>query len=121
MRFGWWALLGFLTLGIVLEALHALKLGWYLNLANQTRRFMWTLAHAHGTLLALINIAFGAAATAMPGLTQRLNKFASPFLLASSLLLPLGFLLGGVYIMEGDPGLGILLVPPGALLLLEYR
>ena len=36
----------------------------------------------------------------------------------ASLLLPGGFFLGGVVIYAGDPGLGILLVPVGALLLL---
>ena len=34
------------------------------------------------------------------------------------ILLPLGFLLGGVTLHDGDPGLGVLLVPPGGLLLL---
>jgi hypothetical protein len=33
--------------------------------------------------------------------------------------MPLGFLLGGVDIKGGDPGLGILFVPIGALLLLS--
>ena len=33
-------------------------------------------------------------------------------------LLPLGFLLGGIYTYGGDPGDGILLVPVGAVLLL---
>ncbi|MFQ5556715.1 MAG: hypothetical protein ACE5GB_04305, partial [Acidimicrobiales bacterium] len=59
-RFGWWSLLLFLTLGIALETLHGLKIGWYLNVSNQTRRLLWTLSHAHGTLLALVHIAFAA-------------------------------------------------------------
>jgi len=42
----------------------------------------------------------------------------STSLLAASLLLPVGFFLGGVTYYEGDPGLGILLVPPGAVLLI---
>jgi hypothetical protein len=33
-------------------------------------------------------------------------------------LLPLGFMLGGVWTFGGDPGLGVLLVPPGGVLLL---
>ena len=48
LRFGWWSLLCFLTLGIVLESLHGFKVGWYLDAAHSTRRLMWTLAHAHG-------------------------------------------------------------------------
>src|SRR4029078_9171068 len=60
LRFGWWALLVYLCMGIVLEALRAFKVWWYLDVANETRRLMWTLGHAHGTLLALINLAFAA-------------------------------------------------------------
>ena len=60
MRWGWWSLAVFLTLGLVLEALHGFKLGFYLDVHNQTRRHMWTLAHAHGTLLGLVHIAFAA-------------------------------------------------------------
>jgi hypothetical protein len=30
---------------------------------------------------------------------------------------PLGFFLGGVFIHGGDPGIGVILVPPGGLLL----
>ena len=57
--FGWWALLIFLALGIVLEMLHGFKVGWYLNVENESRRLMWNLAHSHGTLLAFVNLAFG--------------------------------------------------------------
>jgi hypothetical protein len=38
-------------------------------------------------------------------------------LVGSLILLPMGFLLGGIFVHGGDPGLGVLLVPPGALLL----
>ena len=33
------------------------------------------------------------------------------------MLLPTGFFLGGIFIYGGDPGLGVLLVPIGGLLL----
>ena len=55
LRFGWWTLLLFLSLGLVLEALHAFKASGYLSVAHETRRLMWTLAHAHGTLLGIID------------------------------------------------------------------
>src|SRR4030095_671769 len=58
LQFGWWSLLIFLTLGLTLEALHGFKESIYLNVSNEMRRLMWTLAHAHGTLLALVHIAF---------------------------------------------------------------
>ena len=59
LRFGWWSLLVFLTLGFTLELLHGFKVGMYLDASNETRRLMWTLAHAHGSLLGLIHVLFG--------------------------------------------------------------
>jgi len=115
--FGWWALLAYLTLGLALEALHGLKLGWYLDVGHEMRRLMFTLAHAHGTLLALVNIAAGLTARAVKGFT--LAAAASRSLIGAALLLPAGFFLGGVVIHDGDPGIGIFLVPVGALLLLH--
>ncbi|MHB8520089.1 MAG: hypothetical protein ACYDH9_04970 [Limisphaerales bacterium] len=117
LRFGWWSLLLFLTLGIALETLHGFKVGAYLNVSNETRRLMWTLAHAHGTLLALVNVAFGVTLPLLPTWAPQSRGVASACLLGASVLLPAGFFLGGVDIHAGDPGLGILLVPPGALLL----
>lgn len=117
LRFGWWSLLCFLTLGIVLESLHGFKVGWYLDVANETRRFMWTLAHAHGVLLSLVNLAFAVSLPHLAADTVRLAGLASPCLMGATFFLPGGFLLGGVVIHAGDPGLGILLVPAGALFL----
>lgn len=118
LRIGWWSLLVFLSLGIVLEALHGLKADYYLNLAHETRRLMWRLAHAHGALLALVHLAF--AATMALG-SQRSagagwTRFASLGFTGATVLLPGGFFLGGVVLHGGDPGRGILLVPFGALL-----
>ena len=117
LRFGWWSLLVFLTLGIALEAMHGFKVGWYLNVSTQTRRLLFTLAHAHGTALALVHIAFALTVANLPGWGGITRKLASACLMAASLLLPGGFFLGGLIIYDGDPGLGILLVPLGALLL----
>lgn len=118
LRFGWWALLCFLTLGIVLEGMHGFKVGWYLNVENETRRLMWTLAHAHGTLLAMVNLAFGLSLTVLPLKRPRTLVAASRCLLGASVLLPAGFFVAGIYSVAGDPGLGIVLVPLGALLLI---
>ncbi len=117
LRLGWWCLLLFLTLGAVLETLHGFKLGYYLDVSNTTRRHMWTLAHAHGTLLALLHIAFAASVTLLARPHPRMLGWASGCLTASTALLPGGFFLGGLYIYSGDPGLGIALVPAGGLLL----
>ena len=117
LRLGWWCLLLFLTLGLLLDALHGFKLGYYLDVSNATRRHMWTLAHAHGTLLALLHIAFAVSVRLLGRPHPRMLRWASGCLTASTGLLPGGFFLGGLYIYSGDPGLGIILVPAGALLL----
>lgn len=116
-RVGWAFVLVFLSMGLFLESMHGFKIGWYNDVSNATRREMFTLAHAHGTLLGLIHIAFAATLAALPGVAER-SKTASRLLLAGGILLPLGFLFGGFYIYGGDPGLGILLVPPGGLALM---
>lgn len=116
LQFGWWALAVFTTLGLVLEAAHGLKAGWYLDVTNETRRLMFTLGHAHGTLLGLVNIAF---AVTLPHtqLTATAKSRASFALRAATVLMPLGFVAGGIVFYAGDPGLGIILVPPAAVVL----
>src|SRR5437868_15274796 len=76
------------------------------------RRLMFTLAHAHGTALALVNI--------VAGLTARnverfeLRPAVSFCLICAGLLFPLGFFLGGVLSYCGYPRLGIMLAPTAA-------
>jgi hypothetical protein len=118
LRLGWWSLLFFLSLGILLEAFNGFKVQWYMAVANQTRRELWTLSHAHGTLLSLVNIAFGLTLRSGSALTSGSRTLASRCLLGATILLPAGFFLGGFVFYAGDPGLFILLVPIGALLLL---
>jgi hypothetical protein len=117
LRVGWWSLLVFLSLGIALETLHGFKIGWYLDTTNTTRRLLWTLAHAHGVLLALVNIALALTLRLRLGESRIWPKAASAFLLAATLTLPGGFFLGGFFTYGGDPGLGVMLVPIGAALL----
>jgi hypothetical protein len=115
LRTGWWALLVYLLLGLVLEALHGFKVAAYLDVGNDTRRLMWRLAHAHGTLLALVNIAYGLTARSVESVSGA--KLASPCLLAALLLIPLGFFAGGIAVHGGDPGLAVLAAPAGAVAL----
>lgn len=116
-RIGWWWLLFFLTLGSAIELLYFLKVDWYVDAANETRRLMWRLAHAHGTLLGLVHLGFGLTLAVVAPRRKKLTRLASRCLLGAGILLPGGFFLGGVVVYGGDPGLGILLVPVGALLL----
>ncbi|MCY1060668.1 hypothetical protein [Nannocystis sp. SCPEA4] len=118
LRRGWLCLLVFLAAGLALESLHGLKVGAYLDLDQAVRRHMWTLAHAHGALLGLVHLGLAATARAHPSLTTCSHgHVASTSLDLASLLLPLGFFLGGLWHYAGDPGLGVLLVPVGGALL----
>jgi hypothetical protein len=117
LRFGWWSLLFFATFGLVLEALHGFKVRTYLDVSNDTRRLMWTLAHAHGTLLALVHVIFALTWRSAPASVPS-ARLVSASLVAASVLLPGGFFLGGLVFYGGDPGLGTVLVPIGAVLLL---
>lgn len=114
LRAGWWGLFVFLALGGAIEALHAIKQPELLDAGRETTRLLVRLAHAHGTLISLVNIAFALTARACPAVATR---GASLSLLAAMVLLPLGFLLGGLTAHGGDPGLPVILVPPGAVAL----
>ena len=117
LRFGWWGLLVFLVMGTGLEALHALKLGFYVDVDSDTRRMLWTLAHAHGALVALIHLGFAATLSLVPGWSGPSRDRASMGLTVALVLIPGGFFLGGAFIYDGDPGPGIFLLPIGALAL----
>ena len=116
-RWGWTLLLVFLTLGFLLEALHGFKAGFYLDASSETRRLMWTLAHAHGTLLSLVHLAFAAYLNTGVDWQRGRLKLASRSLMGGSIILPVSFFLSGLYTYDGDPGLFIYLAPFGALLL----
>ncbi len=118
IRLGLWWVLIFAAAGLVLESLHGLKLGLYLDVANSTRRHMWTLAHAHGTLLGLCHLAFAAIVPHLQELEPSTLRRASVLLTTAGVCLPAGFFLGGLWFYAGDPGLGIVLVPIGAFALI---
>jgi len=117
LRFGWWSLLVFLSLGVLLEAFHGFKISYYLDVSNAARRLAFRLGHAHGTLLSLVHVAFALTLASRFAPAARLAERASPLLGGATLLLPGGFLLGGLFLHGGDPGVGVFLVPVGALAL----
>jgi hypothetical protein len=104
LRFGWWTLLIFATLGLGLETLQGFTIGAYLDVSNETRRLMWRLAHAHGTLLAVVHILFGLMLRSSIGFRASEERVVSNALIAASILLPGGFFLGGFGFHGGDPG-----------------
>ncbi len=105
-------------LGLALELFHGFKVRMYLDVSNETRRLMWTLAHAHGSLLGLVHVVLGLSLHSIPELGTRTLGILSSSLIGASILLPGGFFLGGITVYSGDPGLGILVVPVGAALLM---
>lgn len=115
MVWGWILLSICLPLGLTLEALHAWKVPAYLG--SETRRELWTLAHAHGNLLGLLCLAFAALGERAVA-DRAVRASVSRWLVLGSTAMPAGFFLGGLLNHEGDPSLGILLVPAGALALL---
>ena len=113
MLVGWLGLAVFASLGLALELLHGLKIDFYLDVRNETRRLMWTLAHTHGTLFSFAHIAVALTIRAIVVTDTRSLRLASSALFAAIALMPVGFFLGGIGIHGGDPGLGILLAPLG--------
>jgi len=116
--FGWTMLVVFGVIGIGLEALHGFKIGWYLDVGNETRRLMFRLAHAHGTLFAVVNVIFALSVQYFENWPTRRMELSARALKIGSILLPGGFFISGLYIYDGDPGLGIILVPFGAIAML---
>lgn len=115
LRAGLLALCAFSALGLALEALHGFKIGFYLDVDNETRRLLWRLCHAHGALLGIVNVCYALAARAWPQLEDRL---VSRSLLVALLLMPLGFFLGGAFARGGDPGVSVALAAAGGVALL---
>ena len=99
-------------LGFLLELAHALKLSVYLDVPLRRELLVW--AHAHGVGLSLVLLAY-AACGAVDGASAAVERT----LAIGCLLIPTGFALGSLNLHESDPGIGIVLVPVGALCVLR--
>src|SRR5580765_6607361 len=84
LTFGWWSLLVFLTGGLILESLHGLKSQAYLGVHQEMRRLMWTLAHAHGTLLSVVNLGFAFMVHVASQWSEKRRNLASALLRAAT-------------------------------------
>ncbi len=113
IRQAWLSLALWISFGLLIEGLIGYRIPALLD--DPMRRDLFRLAHAHGTLLNLLLIA--AAICARLRMIY-LRPWASWALRTAVVLLPVGFLLAGIWHYQDDPGLGIWLVPVGALLLL---
>lgn len=114
LRLGFLLLAISLSLGVSLEALHGFKVQAYM--ASEMRRELWRLAHAHGTLLGILCLVF--ASLAPRHIAEPSQRSISRQIMAGAVLMPLGFFVGGILNSEGDPSIGIVLVPVGAALLI---
>lgn len=121
-RWGWACLGLFALVGLVLESLHGFKLAAFVD--HETRRSMWRLAHAHGALLGLVHLGFASQLASSQLDARQLAaeqgdrwSSASAALRVASVAMPAGFALGGAWYYDGDPGIGILLVPIGGVAL----
>jgi hypothetical protein len=110
---GWASLALWMAAGLLLESLMAYKAPAYLQ--DSVRRELFRLGHAHGTVLGLVLIV---AALSCERFKVQPARVAQMALRIGAVLMPLGFLLAGIWHYESDPGLGIWLVPAGALLLI---
>ncbi|MCB9753455.1 MAG: hypothetical protein H6713_26230 [Myxococcales bacterium] len=104
----------FLAMGLWLEAMIGLRLGGWVD--DELRREFLRLGHAHGGLLGLVNVA----------LAYALERLRTPAAWATrvrvaawlgALLVGVGFVAGGLLHGPTDPGLPVLVVPAGALML----
>lgn len=110
---GWVSVAVWMAIGLLLEGLIGFKTPAYLQ--DEQRRELLRLAHAHGTLLGLVLVV---AAVCVERFVLSFPNVAHRALRLGAVLVPVGFLLGGVWHFESDPGPGIWLVPIGAVLVI---
>lgn len=110
---GWLSIAVWMGFGLLLEGFLGYKIPAYLQ--DQQRRELFRLAHTHGTFLGLVLLA---AAVVIQRLNISPHRAARAAIRLGTGLIPLGFLIAGVWHSESDPGLAIWLVPPAALLVI---
>ena len=102
-----------MSFGLLLEGLIAFRVPTYL--LDNVAREMFRLAHAHGTLLSLVVVAIG--------LCWRSGFIAPPRIATLALrigavVMPVGFLLGGIGHYESDPSPLVFLAPLGGVMVI---
>lgn len=105
----------FLAMGLWLEAMIGLRAAGWVD--DPLRREFLRLGHAHGGVLALLNVGVAWAL----GQLQTPERWAGAIrraTLLGALLVGAGFVAGGLTHGPTDPGPPVLVVPAGALMLL---
>ena len=111
--FGWGALAMWASAGLVLEAMHGIKVAAYLD--DPLTRLLLTLMHAHGVGLALVCLAW--AAVGVPFVPADAAASLGRTLRILAVVLPIGFGAASFAHPEGDPNPVIFLVPVAGLAL----
>ncbi|MEP7075006.1 MAG: hypothetical protein ABI878_04280 [Acidobacteriota bacterium] len=112
-RQGWIGVAFWMSFGLLIEGLIGFRSPSYLS--DPVRRELFRLAHTHGTVLSiLLLIVFVYLAK---------NFIARPVaaiwsLRIGTVLMPVGFLLGGIWHYESDPGVMIFIAPVGGLMVI---
>ncbi|MBL9102766.1 MAG: hypothetical protein JNL82_17600 [Myxococcales bacterium] len=105
----------FLAMGLWLEAMIGLRAAGWVD--DPLRREFLRLGHAHGGILGLVNVGV-AWALGQLHTPQRWAGTIRRATLLGALLVGGGFVAGGLTHGPTDPGLPVLVVPAGALMLL---
>jgi hypothetical protein len=109
----WVSIAVWMSFGLLLESLIGYRVPAYLR--DDLRREIFRLAHTHGTLLNLVLL--GAALCIERNFVHP-SKTGLLSLRIGAVLMPVGFLLGGIWHTEGEPGLGVWLAPLGGILVI---
>ncbi len=109
----WLSIAVWISFGLLLESLIGYRVPAYLN--DPVRRELFRLAHIHGAFLSVVLLG---ASLCIDRLLVAPSLAAVWPLRIGAVVMPLGFLLGGIWHFEGEPGLGIWLAPLGGLLVI---
>ena len=106
----WCGIAVWMAFGLLLEGFIGFRTPVYL--LDPTRRELFRLAHAHGTLLSLLLLG---AAFSLKQNSLAENKYGVLALKIGTVLMPAGFFLGGIYTFGSDPNFLIIFAPIGGL------
>ncbi len=109
----WFSIALWMSFGFLLESLIGYRVPAYLR--DELRREIFRLAHTHG---ALLNLVLLGAALCIDRELVRPSKMGLLSLRLGAVVMPVGFLLGGIWHTEGEPGIGIWLAPLGGVLVI---
>lgn len=102
-----------MSFGLLLEGFIGFRVPSYMSFP--VRRELLQLAHTHGTLFSLILLAVAVSAKCELILP---SKLAVLVLRIGSVLMPFGFLFGGIWLIKDEPNPTIFLAPLGGLLMI---